>query len=149
MKWKCEHCGLELVIPDGAIRPGTPISCFCGGSGQPVATVNRGPGAELSAMLAEIGVSAVEGCGCEALAAKMNLWGADGCREKRQFIARKLKQNAKKLKLAKLVATAFSSATASWVGAIKLTDPWGSLVDEAIRRAEEKESAVTALASGW
>lgn len=80
----------------------------------------HGPGTELKAMLAELGISP-ENCNCNARAAQMNRWGA-ACKEHRLEIAAWLKE-----------------AATNAVTEFKVDDPIEAflpLVDEAIRRAE-------------
>ena len=40
-----------------------------------------GPGTELKRLLKRLFIRDTGGCGCNAMAAKMNRWGCDGCRE--------------------------------------------------------------------
>lgn len=42
----------------------------------------EGPGTELKKLLAELGITGVQGCGCERKAAAMNRWGVVGCKER-------------------------------------------------------------------
>lgn len=139
MKFAC-HCGLRCTVELW------PFTCVCGrvyATSRSKPTLQEpalsapadGPGTELKAMLAEIGVEAWEGCGCESLADDMNRWGAEGCREHRQTIVSHLKRKAGELPLLDLVKTPARVLRGSWAEAISILDPWGSLVDEAIRRA--------------
>lgn len=45
-----------------------------------------GPGTELKSILSELGIKPTASCGCEAMIAKMNQWGADGCEAHREEI---------------------------------------------------------------
>jgi hypothetical protein len=68
--------------------------------------------------------------------AKMNRWGVDGCREHRAEIIAHLKAAYQETSWADF-ATASAKAIASGLAfSINPLDPFGSLVDEAIRRAE-------------
>lgn len=91
------------------------------------------PGDYLHEIIASVGGKASEGCGCESLVAKMNQWGADGCRENRQAIVAKLQENAKKLGWWETVTMGAKLMQEPWFNPL---DPAGSMVDEAIKRAE-------------
>lgn len=134
-------CGSPKVM--GGDRPFPPASVCINRDGSPCVYANHppltpeqiaerearrkpltdGPGAELKIMLTDLGVSP-ENCQCEQHAAQMNLWGVEGCKQHRLEIAAWLKE-----------------AAASAVTEFKVEDPVEAflpLVDEAIRRAEEK-----------
>ena len=94
-----------------------------------------GPGTELKLMFNELGVAVSPSCDCNYRAAEMDRWGVDGCRERRTEIVNWLDEaQAKKSWAAKLMI-GVKAVAKGWVN---VTDPIGSLVDEAIRRAEEK-----------
>lgn len=94
-----------------------------------------GPGTELTKLLKELGIRA-DGCGgCHDMAAKMDRWGPDGCREHRAEIVEHLREKAAKRKWTeKLTAAANAAAMGLWLNPLDL---YGSLADEAIRRAEK------------
>lgn len=94
------------------------------------------PGAELAALLAELDIQE-EGCGCKKFARKMNRWGVAGCREHRQEIVDRLKEKAGKRDWGTKVwaAVRVVATGATWLNPL---DIYGSLADEAIRRAEAK-----------
>jgi transposase len=74
---------------------------------------------------------------------KMNLWGAEGCRVHRAAIAAWLKESAAATSWLEKAATAAKLIGKSWFNPL---DPYGSLVDEAIRRAVAAVDAPPALA---
>ncbi len=91
----------------------------------------HGPGTELKALLAELGLHPASGCDCNARAAQMDAWGAAGCREHRDEIIAWLGEQAKR---------------ASWTDAVNVawrTGIWslGGLVDESIRLAEKRQAS--------
>lgn len=97
---------------------------------------DAGPGTELKARLAELGITDTDDCGCDAKVCQMDRWGVAGCREHRRDIVGWLKaQQMRRGWGAKLTAAAVA-VRQPW---FRLLDPLGSLVDEALRRAEEKE----------
>lgn len=83
-----------------------------------------------------IGVGKQTACQCDEMLSKMNAWGVAGCREHRAEIVEHLKAAYKETSWADF-ATASSKAIASGLAfKINPLDPFGSLVDEAIRLAE-------------
>ena len=96
------------------------------------------PGAQLHAILISIGLIESTGCHCDERAAEMNAWGPDGCREHREEIIGWLKESAGKLSIAQQAkAFVMLAAETRW----NPLDPFGSIVDEAIRRAEARHGA--------
>lgn len=93
-----------------------------------------GPGTELKRLLLDLGITGWSGCGCESMAAKMNRWGPEGCREHRVEIVAWLNEKQAALSWTeKLTAAVNAVAAELWLNPL---DPAGSLVDEAIRRTE-------------
>lgn len=99
----------------------------------------RGPGTELKGLLAKLGF-AVGNCKCNQRAEEMNGWGPAGCRERRAEIVAWLKQEADQRRWTARLGAAFHAAR-RLMTFLNPLDPLGSLVDEAIRLAEEKERA--------
>jgi hypothetical protein len=96
-----------------------------------------GPGTELKALLASLGLRA-GGCSCDRHAEMMDRNGAAWCRANRETVAGWLRGEANKRGwLARLGAAARAVAT-GLAFTLDPLDPFGSLVDEAVRRAEEK-----------
>lgn len=102
----------------------------------PVPTPSQGPGTELKALLASVGIHPGPTCPCHDMARKMDEWGVTGCREHRGEIVMHIQgQMGNRSWREKLSAAA--KATASGLAfRLSPTDIPGSLVDEAIRRAE-------------
>lgn len=102
----------------------------------PYAPPPAGPGSELKALLASLGVPACT-VGCGGYAALMDSWGVEGCRRRREEVAARLREQAAKAGwAAKLRAAALAAAQGLVFNPL---DPYGSLVDEAIRRAEGRQ----------
>lgn len=154
--WKCD-CGFSVNVEARDF----PLHCLCGRVVQampdnlPAAGKSRhhrpapaGPGAELALLLAELGIAEKIGCRCKQIAAAMNQAGAAGCRARRDEFLAKLGENAKHYSwLEKLAA-----ANAAWVQGLPLS--LGGMFDEAIRRAEAKQTPcaadiAAALAPAW
>lgn len=96
----------------------------------------QGPGTELKAMLASIGIEPVAGCACRNVMRTMDRLGVAGCREHRGEIVMHIQQQMQGRSWRDKLAAA-AKATANGL-ALRLNpvDIPGSLVDEAIRRAE-------------
>lgn len=95
-----------------------------------------GVGSQLWRLLSSLGIEHREDCECLTWAERMNAWGPEGCREARQEIATHMRDSAKSYGWgAKLGAAAMAVATGlAW--RVNLSDPYGSILDEAINLAE-------------
>lgn len=98
----------------------------------------QGPGTELQGILASIGIKPGPTCPCLEMMRKMNRWGVDGCRRHRGEIVLHLQeQMAARSWNEKLSAAAL--ATVSGIAfRLNPVDVPGSMVDEAIRRANSR-----------
>ncbi len=99
----------------------------------------NGVGTALKGLLADLGVEAVSGCGCNDYAAQLNLWNVEGVQARREEIISWLKKNYKEQSWATVYKAIKASALAGWTGQGFVPNPldvFGSLVDEACRRAE-------------
>lgn len=102
-----------------------------------------GVGSQIWRLLAEIGVQHDPRCDCLGWAEKLNAWGVAGCRLARGEIVEHL-QTARReygwarsiLAAARAVADAVGDLAAGRHPWLNPLDPYGSLVDEGIRRAE-------------
>lgn len=92
-----------------------------------------GPGGHLKKLLAELGVKTGSSCGCNSFASKMDAWGVEGCRFHRPEIVEHLKSQATWREKITVAIGAVTTA-ATWLNPL---DAAGSLLDEALRRAEE------------
>lgn len=133
-----------LDSADGDCPPVEPMAMAAGEAArQRRRTVPKpagGPGTELRRLLKEIGVSDAGCGGCGSFAAEMDRWGVEGCRARRDEIAARLREQAKARGWKVLLSAAWSTAVSGLAFALNPLDPLGSLVDEVIRRAEEKSA---------
>ncbi len=85
-------------------------------------------------LLASLGVVTTNACSCKGRAKQMDQWGVQGCRSNRDEIVKWLQEEQDK----RGWAATLSAAVMIAVNGLPLNplDPMGSLVDEAIRRAE-------------
>lgn len=98
----------------------------------------RGPGTELKALLAELGLAGVGGCGCEERAALMDHWGVAGCTERRSEITDWLRQALAQQGWGRKLTAALRAVVSGVALRLSPADPLGSLVDLAIERAVAK-----------
>lgn len=98
-----------------------------------------GPGTELADILRSMGIVSGNGCDCKARQATMDQWGVETCRQNRAVILSWIEEGAPRWGWAdKLKAMALAVASGvAW--SLSPTDPYGSLIDLAIERAEAKE----------
>jgi glycosyltransferase involved in cell wall biosynthesis len=68
----------------------------------------------------------------------MDAWGTDGCRQRRNEIAAEMRENAKTVSWFQKVRAAALAVKAGLAWSLNPADVFGSLVDEAIRRAEAR-----------
>lgn len=135
--WSYHHIQrINLAAGGNGIVHRIPLVAANGSDFKP-AVVTEGPGTELKAILATVGIVGNLGCSCKAMANRMNRWGAQGCQERLPEIVTKLRINAEKLgwlEMMKARGLAFSTGLAFQIDWL---DPIPSLVEEAIRRATQ------------
>lgn len=95
-----------------------------------------GPGSQLWRLLKSLGVRHTPTCPCLGFAERMNAWGVAGCRLARAEIVEHMRTHAQAYGWGTFVQAAGRAVLTGLAWRIDLTDPYGSLVDEAIRRAE-------------
>ncbi len=93
-----------------------------------------GPGTELHRLLESVGIKA-QGCGCMDVAADMDRLGVAGCRKNRDKLVAYLKAQADKRSWWEKVKAAGLAVATGLAFRLDPADVFGSLVDEAIRRA--------------
>lgn len=127
---RCINCKRPRLLPASFNASRTCLTL----SPEEEAAQNREPGLgdELRNVIADIGGTPYEGCGCEDKVAMMNAWGFEKCLERRKEIVGWIKQAAKKRGWA---AQFEARARAKQLGIkISLRSPYGSVFDEAVRR---------------
>lgn len=122
--------GLTVLSCLESDRPAKPIRLW---------PIGRGPGTELKAVLATLGINPAPSCDCHARAVQMDEWGVQGCRQHSEQILAWLREGQSRWGW-KDKLTAAGRAVVNRL-ALKLNplDPFPGLVEEAIRRAEEKD----------
>jgi hypothetical protein len=144
-------CGPCFAIPNTiTITPvaGTQMSaCTDGGAAfaapaplMAAAPAAGGPGTELEAMFAELGVTGTAGCGCKSIARQMDRWGPAGCRANAGVVVARLRENWAALRLAEKLGVALRAVTSGLAFVVDPRDPAPGLLAEAIRRAEAKSA---------
>jgi hypothetical protein len=117
-----------FAVPVKSDANGGAVSGGCCGKTKTVAekpVPTKGPGTELTAIFASMGITENAGCNCKLIADEMNRDGSAGVRSKREYYADLLAESAKQattLQWARVIAAGYLSC--------------GALVDESVRRAE-------------
>lgn len=105
-------------------------------------TPEYGPGTELKAILAKLGILAGPHCACNKRAEDMNKWGVKGCNENFDIIVGWIKEGAPKWGWTARMAAAAKAVTSGVAFDIKVKDwldPYPSLIRLAIDTSEQKE----------
>lgn len=98
------------------------------------------PGRQLRRLLAENEIVGEDSCGCAVKAKQMDIWEVDGCKERRGEIIDWLRESASTKGWAEKIAAGVKLLGQSWFNPL---DSYGSIVDEAIKRAEARSLEVT------
>ena len=98
----------------------------------------QGVGTELESILEKLGLEKYEGCECRSVIAKMNRHGPKWCRTRKVWIVSKLKKAKQATGWNLQLKAAAKTFTSGLIFSIDPMDPLGSLVDESIRRYEQK-----------
>lgn len=101
----------------------------------------KGPGTELMGILAQLGIRSGANCDCKQKAAQMDTWGVAECRNNRDTIVGWLRDGQTKWGWKDKLLAAKNAVTTGLVFTFNPLDPFPGLVDEAIRRAEQKEAS--------
>lgn len=127
-RWRCPHCGYMFKT-----RSENPPFKVCGNSA-PLPPKAR-PGSAMESLFSRMGIDSSDtDCGCKAMILKMDRWGADGCRERRQEIILHLRAAAQGKGWMEKIAAGFAAARLGLI--LNPLDPFPALIDEAIRLAE-------------
>jgi hypothetical protein len=139
IKYTCPQCNRTIQLAN--IRK--IVFCSCGGiahnpewAGKPVALY--GPGDAMKEITQELGIHEKQECSCRSLRQKMNVWGVEGCRvpENHAWIVAQMQANATKYSWLETLQFAMAAVVSPLAFVIDPMDIYGSLVNEAIRRAE-------------
>jgi hypothetical protein len=96
-----------------------------------------GPGSQLWHLFADLGVAHRTDCACLGRAEQMNRWGVAGCRLARAEIVQWMQDGSTQYGWGTVVTAAAKAVFSGLAFRLSLADPYGSLVDEAIRLASE------------
>lgn len=96
----------------------------------------HGVGSQIWRLLASLGVKHTASCSCLTLAEQMNALGPDGCRREREHLVSRMRTNAQQYGWGTVAVAAAKAVTTGLVWSLDLTDLYGSILDEGIRRAE-------------
>lgn len=121
--------GLTILSRLPENRPATPIIPW------PPA---EGPGTELKLMLASLGITNTPACDCAAKAKQMDLWGVDGCIERKEQIVGWIKEGAPRWGWTSKLSAGWNAIFTGLAFQLDLANPYESLVTLAIERAAAK-----------
>lgn len=96
----------------------------------------NGVGSQLWKLLEELGVKHTPNCPCLTWAERMNKWGPEGCRQQEKAITRHMKSSAKNYGWGDIAQVISKAARSGLIFKINPVNIYGSLLNEAIRRAE-------------
>lgn len=99
-----------------------------------------GPGTELMEMIKSLGITEKPGCDCKAKARQMDIWGWEECERRRDTIVGWIEEGSARWGWVDKVKAGWRSLFSGFFIKIVGTNYYANLVDEAIRRAKEKET---------
>ncbi len=101
--------------------------------------VGYGPGTELKSLLASIGVNPAPACDCNGKALLMDQWGVEICRQRKEMIVGWMRDGQARWGWKDKLSAAAKAVANGLVFKLNPLDPFPSLIEEAIRRAEENQ----------
>ena len=125
--------GLTVLSCQVSDHPSNPILLW---------PVGFGPGTELKAILATLGIAHSPTCDCNARARQMDEWGVPGCKMRRDEIIEWLREGQARWGWKDKLAAAAKAVTSGLALKLNPLDVFSSLVDESIQRAESIELAL-------
>jgi|SRR6185295_6961836 len=99
--------------------------------------ISPGPGSVLMAMLAQLRFNSKKGCQCKQRAAQMDVWGVDGWRQRRAEIIAWLRESYTTTNWTEKLVASGLAIVSGLAFRLDLADPFGSLVDEVVRRCDQ------------
>lgn len=102
----------------------------------------NGVGSQLWRLLERLGINHNVGCGCLDWAERMNLWGPELCDKNRTQIIDHMKNSAKNYGWGDISLAVINAIKIGIAFRLSILDPYGSLLDEAIRLAKDAEDIV-------
>jgi hypothetical protein len=96
-----------------------------------------GVGSQVWRLLESIGIKHNVGCDCLAWAERMNAWGPVGCRHARPLIVEHMRASAKSYGWGDVAKAVTKAVTTGLAFRLNPLDPFGGLLDEGIRLAEQ------------
>lgn len=130
--------GFTVISRHPEDRPATEIKLW---------SPSHGPGTELKKILSSLGIDPAPTCDCNARAYEMDAWGVDGCRQRREEIIGWMKEGQSRWGWAAKFSAMGKAVATGLAFRLNPLDPFPSLVDEAIRRAEAAEQKRKNLAT--
>jgi hypothetical protein len=137
---QCSRCGLEISIRRGSIIRASRCRVADGGYKRGVPR-NKGVGTELKKIFTELGIPPTSACQCDAKAREWNANGVEWCQTHRAEIIAHIHKAYSSTDISTIMRAVAMATVTGLVIRINPLDVPGSLLDEAIRRAENKACA--------
>jgi hypothetical protein len=122
--------GLTVLGRQERDRPAEPIHLWAPG---------YGPGTELKHILESLGIEPGPTCDCRARADQMDAWGVAGCLTNRDQIIQWMRDGQSRWGWRDKLAAAAKAVQIGLAFKLNPLDPFPSLIDEAIRRADKEQ----------
>lgn len=103
----------------------------------------HGPGTQLKAIFASLGINPKSQCQCNEKSAWMNRWGVDGCRERRDIIVGWLRDSKHWFDSEEVAKAAYMALRSGLAFKLNPLDLFGSVVDLAIEQAASDSADMT------
>jgi hypothetical protein len=133
---RCVCTRPECAREHGPTKPGRTFAILCDAFKPLLERPIGQPGTELMALIEEVGLKPTAKCKCPQRAQLMDRWGVQGCQVARPTIVGWLKEGFDEVSWREALAAGVRLIRqAEW---FRPWDPFGSLIDEAIRRAEAR-----------
>ena len=116
-------------------RPRAPVQAWPPG---------KGPGTELQQLLKTLGINPKPSCDCNGKAAQMDYWGVQGCLANRETIIGWMRAGQDKWGWTEKLRAAANAVTSGLALQLDWSDPFPSLIDQAIRQAALQEAKAAA-----
>ena len=103
-------------------------------------TQQQGPGTSAHNIFSELGIKPEAGCRCGERIRQMNAWGVQGCIANRETVISWWREAYHESTILERAKAGWHALSKSW---FSLSDPFGSIFDEAMRRAASDQSNAT------
>ena len=107
---------------------------------KPSPRIFTGPGDCLREIISQLGLGTAWCEGCVGRAKQMNVWGVDGCRKNFDTIVGWMNEQYRGVTWGQWSLAATKALSSGLIFSLNLLDPCRSIVEEALRRSEERSN---------